>query len=101
MSEFAGTAYDSGATVYGRPRPQGVDGNALTLHKTGASREAMAFLATGRDIRTRILPRYTRYLIGKYDVLPNGPLPAAWREALVQIAAEVLYSEIHGGAAPP
>lgn len=98
MTDLAGGAYDSGQTVYGKPRPPGVDGQALSLERTGASRRAMAFAATGRDIRTKPLPRYTRYLIGKYDVLPNGPLPAAWRERLNDIAARVLYEAIHSSA---
>lgn len=96
MSGLAGDAYDSDRTVYGTARPQSVNGGPLSLKKTGASREAMAFIATGRDIRTRILPRYTKYLIGKYDVLPNGPLPPLWRETLTDLAARVLYDEIHG-----
>lgn len=102
MSLLAGGAYDSGQTVYGKSRPRGVDGQALSLEQTGASRRAVEFRATGRDIRTAPLPRYTRYLIGKYDVLPNGPLPAAWRERMIAIAAQVLYEDIHafseGGA---
>jgi hypothetical protein len=99
MSELAGAAYDSGRTAYGTPRPRGVDGKALTLERTGATRAAMNFIATGRDIRTAPLPRYTKYLIGKYDVLPNGPLPVAWRERLREIAASVLYDEIKRGGA--
>lgn len=95
MSELAGSAYDSGQTVYGRARPRGVDGDALSLERTGATRAAMAFIATGRDIRTARLPRYAKYLIGKYDVLPNGPLPQAWRDRLREIAARVLYDAIH------
>lgn len=95
MSGLAGDAYDSDQTVYGTARPQSVNGGPLSLHRTGASREAMAFIATGRDIRTRILPKYTKYLIGKYDVLPNGPLPPLWRETLTDLAAHVLYDEIH------
>lgn len=97
MSGLAGDAYDSGQTVYGTARPQSVNGGSLSLKKSGASRTAMAFIATGRDIRTRILPKYTKYLIGKYDVLPNGPLPAKWRETLTDLAARVLYDEIHAG----
>ena len=97
ITALAGGAYDSGTTVYGRPRPLGVDGKALSLERTGASRRAMAFIATGRDIRTARLPRYTRYLIGKYDVLPNGPLPAEWRARMTDIAAQVLLDQIRGG----
>jgi len=100
MSELAGSAYDSGQTVYGNARPQSVDGKPLTLERTGASRRAMQFIATGRDIRLTRLPRYTKYLIGKYDVLPNGPLPATWRARLTEIAAQVFYDELHRGGQP-
>jgi hypothetical protein len=95
MSEFAQAAHASDKTVYDRPRPLGVDGRKLDLERTGATRRALQFIATGRDIRTTTLPRYARYLIGKYDVLPNGPLPAVWRERLREIAAKVLYDQIH------
>lgn len=94
ISGLAGDAYDSGQTVYGSPRPRGADGAKLSLVKSGASRRAMRFIATGRDIRTAILPRWTRYLIGKYDVLPNGPLPQLWRERLTSIARSVIDSEL-------
>lgn len=97
MSELAQGALASGQTVYDRPRPRGVDGQELSLVRTGATRDALRFVATGRDIRTATLPRYARYLIGKFDLLPNGPLPQSWRDRLRQLAASVLYEEIHWG----
>ena len=97
MSALAGEAYDGGRTVYDSPRPRGVDGQGLSLERTGATRAALNFVATGRDIRTARLPSYAKFLIGKYSVLPNGPLPVAWRERLREIAAAVLYDEIHRG----
>lgn len=100
MSELAQDAHSSGKTVYDRPRPLSVDGEALSLERTGDTKRALQFVATGRDIRTARLPRYAKYLIGKYDLLPNGPLPQAWRERLRDIAAEVLLDEIHRGGAP-
>lgn len=96
ISSLAGDAYDAGRTVYGSPRPRSVNGGELSLDKTGASRRAMRFIPTGRDIRTPRFPSHTRYLIGKYDVLPNGPLPAEWRERFTSIAAEVLRADIEG-----
>ena len=58
MSELAGEAYDSGDSVYGGARPNSVEtGAALTLRKSGATRDAMTFIATGRDIRLTRLPR--------------------------------------------
>lgn len=96
-SRLARDAFDGGSTAYGSARPRAVSGGALTLRRTGATRAALAFIATGRQVRLTKLPRYARYLIGKYDILPNGPLPQAWRDRITAIAAEVLYAQIHGG----
>jgi hypothetical protein len=96
VSALAREAYDGGRTVYGGARPKGVDGKPLDLVKSGASRRAAQFAAEGTRMRTAVLPRYTRYLIGKYDVLPNGPLPVTWQERLREIAARVLHAQIFG-----
>lgn len=100
MSELAQGAHATGKTVYDRPRPRGVDGDPLSLERTGATKSALQFVATGRDIRTVKLPRYAKYLIGKYGLLPGGKgaLPPAWRDRLREIAAHVLHDEIHRSA---
>lgn len=95
MSTLAQGSHASGKTAYDRPRPLGVDGEKLDLVRTGDTRAALNFISTGRDIRTAKLPRYAKYLIGKYDLLPNGPLPQAWRDEIREIAARVLLDEIH------
>lgn len=97
-SRLARGAHDGGRTAYGSARPRAVSGAALTLNRTGATRAALSFIATGRQVRLTRLPRYAKYLIGKYDLLPNGPLPQAWRERITRIAAEALHAQIHGGA---
>lgn len=94
MTSLAEGSFDAGQSVYGPARPRGVDGHPLTLTKTGRTRGALEFAATGRDIRLRRLPDYARYLIGKYDILPNGPLPQSWRDRMTEIAAQVLHDEI-------
>lgn len=96
MSALAESAFDGGRSVYGPARPRGEDGQHLTLERTGDTRAALRFVATGRDIRLTRLPTYARYLIGKYDILPNGPLPQAWRERMQDIAAQVLHDAIFG-----
>jgi hypothetical protein len=96
-SRLARDAFDGGRTAYGSDRPRAVDGGALSLRRTGVTRAALDFIATGRQVRLARLPRYARYLIGKYSILPNGPLPQAWRDRITKIAAEILYAEIHGG----
>lgn len=82
MTGLARGAYESGHTVYGTSRPPGVGGRALTLHRTGAAERDLRFVATGTVIRCVLGPKYAKYLIGKYDVLPNGALPAAWAASL-------------------
>ncbi len=96
MTKLAETDYDAGQTAYGRARPLSVDGKPLDLERTGATRQALSFIAVGTTTRLTTLPRYAKYLISSYSILPNGPLPASWREMLTSIAAQVLYSEIHG-----
>lgn len=103
VSTLARDAYDSGRTVYGQSRPKGVDGDTLDLVRTGASRRATQFTAEGTQMRTYVLPRYTKYLISRYQVLPPGraPLPLAWRDHIQAIAAEVLHAQIFGEQAKP
>lgn len=100
VSALAREAFDGGRTVYGSTRPRGVDGRELTLVKSGATRRAVRFEANGTQMRTAVLPRYTKYLIAAYSVLPNGPLPQVWRERLREIASKVLHAEIFGDLDP-
>lgn len=82
MTTLTQQAYTSGQTVYGEPRPLGTDGQPLTLHLTGATQSMLRFAASGRIMRAVLAKPYMRYLIGKYRVLPNGPLPVAWSRRL-------------------
>jgi hypothetical protein len=79
--------FDSGASAYGKPFA-GKDGKALTLKKTGKTEEALRFTYEGTVMRTPALPKYARYLIGKYGILPSGrqALPPAWRALLAETA---------------
>jgi hypothetical protein len=88
MTALAREAYAAGRTVYGEARPVGVDGVPLDLHETGDVSDALRFDAFGPDIRCGSLPRYARFLIGKYSILPRGPvLPGDWARALNEIVA--------------
>ncbi len=77
-------AFDSGRTVYGESRPVGASG-PLTLVRSGRVRDALKFAATGTQIRCVIGPRYARFLIGRYKILPNGGLPAGWQRDLSEL----------------
>ena len=94
-SDFA-----SGTTVYDTPRPLGVTGKPLSLVKTGATRSALEFVVVGTILRARLGAKYARYLVGKYQILPQS-LPAAWRGKLEQIVHEyrAKFAREVGGAA--
>lgn len=81
-------SFNASRTVYGDARPAGVDGSALTLVQSGAAKASLKFVANGTIVRCVLGTRYTKYLIGKYGVLPNGALPAAWSRKLAQLVKE-------------
>jgi hypothetical protein len=83
-------AFGSNTTVYDKARPAGVDGQALSLVKSGATRAALGFVnAAGTTIVKCVLPTaWAKFLIGKYKILPSGTLPAAWRRRLTQVVAQ-------------
>jgi hypothetical protein len=87
MTDLTTSAYDGGRTVYGDTRPKGVNGQALDLEETGATRAQMRFVAVGTIVRCVLGPRYSKYLIGKYSILPNGAVPATWRAKLDALVA--------------
>ena len=77
LTTEAQSAFESGQSVYGEPRPAGVDGRPLTLEKTGATKAGLKFRSTGTIVRCVLGPPYSKYLI-RYGILPNGPLPVGW-----------------------
>lgn len=85
-SELQGT-YESRRNAYGDPNPIGENGEQLTLKKTGTLDGVLRFTSVGSIMRTPTLPKYARYLIGKYGVLPNNnvAIPIAWSKRLEAI----------------
>jgi hypothetical protein len=80
-------AFNSGRTVYGDARPRGVDGRALTLRRTGNTERTIRFVANGRIVRCVLGPKYARFLVGKYQVLPMGRIPAEWQARIAELVA--------------
>lgn len=93
LSRMALADFNAGNTAYGDARPEGTHG-PVTLIRTGATQRDLGFRATGTTIWARLKQRYSKYLIGKYRILPigNAPMPAKWKRALDSIVARVLQS---------
>ena len=104
--------FKSGETVYDTPRPLGVNGQKLTLvdprsapktsrkwrkskgtypHKGQHVRDSIGFTQNGTIIRAQLGQKYARYLVGKYQILPQL-IPASWRAYLTQLVED--YQEI-------
>lgn len=95
LTDLTQRDYDSGRTVYGEVRPQGVSG-PLTLEATGATRRQLHFTATGTVVRCVLGTKWARYLIGKYSILPNGAMPVEWQKRLSELASASVRS--HGAS---
>jgi hypothetical protein len=87
-------ALAAGRTVYGEARPAGVDGDRLSLERTGATRETLKFTSIGTVIRCVLGTPYAKFLIGKYGILPNGALPVAWSRRLGEIVQQTAAAEV-------
>lgn len=93
ITAMAGSSYDAGKTAYDEARPLGVSGNTLDLVVSSKTRDAMRFVATGTRIRCVLGPRWAKYLVGKYKVLPQS-LPEKWSKALADIANEEISQAV-------
>lgn len=88
LTNLTQEAFIGGQSVYGDARPRGADGQPLDLYRTGAVAGQLRFTSNGTVVRAVLGPRYAKYLIGKYGILPNGALPVRWRSALQQVVKE-------------
>lgn len=84
--------YRGGTDIHGAPRPLGVDGEPLTLKKSGAVQDHLHFVSDGSRLRIHLGPPYMKYLAGKYRIMPNGrsPLPLSWKERMQEETAQAL-----------
>lgn len=77
-------SFDRSETPYGVPWDPGVDGQKITLRKTGALESTLRYVAIGTRLRVALGTSYAKYQIGKRPVFPSqgGELPSAYRESL-------------------
>lgn len=84
-------AFDAGRTVYDTPRPlsvaKGREGSKLTLKKTGRTYAQLYFVTIGTILRAQLPTKYAKYLIGRYQIMPQS-LPAKWRVELEQLVQD-------------
>lgn len=83
-------AFTLGQNVYGGAWPKSrTDGQQLTLVESGAVSRMLAFAVAGSKIRAVLGPKYAKYLIGRYGILPNGAMPTTWERAIQGMVTEL------------
>lgn len=90
ITEAAETTFHASQDPFGVPWVPGVDGQTVTLRKTGALEEKVFYVAIGTRLRVAIGVPYAKYQIGKRNVFPSqgALLPATYSDALAKAAAE-------------
>ncbi len=88
MTALTLDAFNAARSVYGEARPRSRSGRVLSLRKTGETARELRFVVQGTVIRCILGPKYARYLVGKYGILPNGALPVAWSRKLSALVSE-------------
>lgn len=98
LTNLTQSAFAAGRNVYGDERPRGKGGRVLDLEVTGDARRTLRFTSSGTLVRCVLGKRYIKYLIGKYQVLPNGgrSVPAEWERNLTRTAEDVFREQVRG-----
>jgi hypothetical protein len=96
LSKTAAQTFDAGADPYGFTWRPGVDGQKITLHKSGDLRRFVKYVAIGTRLRIALGVRYAKYQIGKRLVFPRhvGGLPDPYVQTLQRVAARVVRREM-------
>jgi hypothetical protein len=98
ITALARGTFAAGENAYGDAWETGADGQAVTLHRSGALAAGVSYVATGTRLRARLGPKYARYQVGKRPIFPrNGArMPVAYAEALRLKASATIRAELAG-----
>ena len=92
LTRNAVATYNQRRGVYGESfGASKVTGQPLTLKRTGSAYRSVRFEAIGTKIRCVLGRRYTKFLIGKFKILPMGRLPVNWTRDMREIVKGVKF----------
>jgi len=84
LSKIVETSFAAGEDPYGIQWAPGVDGQRVTLRKSGDLAKRLFYVAIGRILRLRLGVPYAKYQVGRRRVAPaqGAPLPPEYAKAL-------------------
>ena len=96
ITEFAKESFANSEDPYGVPWQPSVDGDTVTLQKTGRLRDKIHYVAHGTILRVKLSVDHAKYQIGKRPVYPRqgGLLPKKYTDALDKIVEEEIEGRI-------
>lgn len=96
LNAEAKRTFDAGQTPYGLNWVPSVEGQRITLRKSGDLEAHVRYVAVGTRLRAQLGVAYAKYQVGKRPVLPRAgvALPATYSRVLEQIAVRVAKEEL-------
>lgn len=100
LTALAKRSFDGSQTPYGVPWAPSVDGDTITLRKTGALEAHVYYVAIGTKLRVSLGVPYAKYQIGKRPVFPiqAAALPKDYRAVLVEKTNAIAKEHMRGAA---
>lgn len=100
LTKLGRATFDASQDAYGVPWAPGVDGQKITLRKSGALAKFLAYVGIGTKLRVALGVPYAKYQIGKRPVFPaqGKALPTAYVTELASITEKTARAAIGGGS---
>lgn len=98
LSDVANRTFNAGTDPYGVAWAPGADGQAITLHKTGALQRFLSYVGIGTKLRVSLGVPYAKYQISKRPVFPRqgAVLPTDYVQTLQQATASAAQGILEG-----
>lgn len=95
LTEAARATFDKSQDAYGVDWDPGVNGQTVTLVKSGSLKAGLYYVAIGTKLRVRLPVSYAKYQVGKRPVHPRQgeALPLAFSEALSKVLVKIVVKE--------
>ena len=92
ITALALETFDARTDPYGVPWIPGVDGEQITLDKTGAMKRQIRYVAIGSKLRVALGVPYAKFQISKRPIFPKqaGALPVDYIETLSESASDAI-----------
>jgi len=96
ITAAARATFDAGEDAYGVAWTPSVDGQRVTLRKSGALARGVTYAATGTKLRVQLGVSYARYQLGRRPAFPRqgAPLPESYIDALKSATEQVIAAEV-------